>query len=608
MQRLHRMPFGTELVEEGVRFALWAPSAQEVALVLGERTIGMPVEDGGWRRLTVREAKAGDRYAFRIDGSLSIPDPASRFQPDDVHKPSLVVDPTAYRWSDSNWTGRPWEEAVIYEVHVGTATPEGTYAALAGKLEELRDVGITVIELMPVADFPGRRNWGYDGVLLYAPDAAYGTPDDLKRFVDRAHSLGLMVMLDVVYNHFGPSGNYLHTYAKSFFTERHPTPWGAGVNVDGKNGGQVVRDFFIHNALYWLEEYHFDGLRLDAVHEIRDDRSEHVLVELAERVRTTLPHREIHLVLENDSNEASRLDRDPSGEPRHYTAQWNDDVHHAWHALLTDEDEGYYADYADEPVRWLARALAEGFAYQGEPSPHRDNQPRGEDSTHLPPDAFVAFLQNHDQIGNRAFGDRLSDLVAPEKRAVAYAALLLGPNPPMLFMGEDWAASTPFQFFVDFSDDPDLSKAVRDGRRREFGRFSAFADKTNAARIPDPTQATTFEASRLDWSEAEREPHKGIRDEIRRLLELRRRHVVPLLASRFLDADYSLPRPDAFDVIWHYETGDLRFTLNTGQSPLAMSDTRNGWTLLWKSDGVTIDGDNLTLPQWAGAILMNEAA
>src|SRR3712207_2286166 len=321
MRRVHAMPFGAEITEGGVRFALWAPTAREVALVLDGSERPMPPQEGGWRRLTVPEARAGSRYAYRVDGGLTVPDPASRFQPDDVHRESLVVDPAAFAWSDGAWTGRPWEETVLSEIHVGTATPEGTYAGLTARLEDLRDTGITAIELLPLADFPGRRNWGYDGVLPFAPDAAYGTPDDLKPLGDRAHALGSMVFVDVVYNHFGPAGNYLHAYAESFFTDRHRTPWGAGLNFDGPEAGPV-RDFFVHNALYWLEEYHADGLRFDAVHAILDDSDRPILAEIAERARAALPGREVHLVLENDANEARWLEHE--GErPRLHSAQWS---------------------------------------------------------------------------------------------------------------------------------------------------------------------------------------------------------------------------------------------------------------------------------------------
>ena len=530
-RRVHSMPFGAEIVQEGVRFALWSPTAREVALCLEESERPMPVDAEGWRRLIVPEARAGSRYAYRIDGGLLVPDPASRFQPDDVSGPSAVVDPNAFAWTDGAWSGRPWEEAVISEVHVGTATPEGTYAALSNRLGDLQALGITAIELMPLAEFPGRRNWGYDGVLPFAPDAAYGTPDDLKRLINHAHSLGLMVLLDVVYNHFGPSGNYLHAYAETFFTERHKTPWGAGLNFDGQSGAPV-RSFFVHNALYWLEEFHFDGLRLDAVHAILDDSVEHIIGEIGARAREFIAHREIHLVLENDANEARWLPR-RDGRAILHTAQWNDDIHHAWHTLLTGEDDGYYSDYADAPALHLQRCLAEGFAYQGEPSPHRGGQARGEPSNHLPPAAFVSFLQNHDQIGNRAFGERLSQLVPPERLALARAGLLLAPQIPMLFMGEEWSASSPFLFFVDFAEDEALSTAIREGRRREFERFASFA---GGLEIPDPTHEKTFVRSVLDWTERMQSPHREILEDTRALLALRHERVVPLTRSRYLGA------------------------------------------------------------------------
>ena len=545
------------------------------------------------------EARPGSRYAFRIDGGLRVPDPASRFQPDDVQGLSAVVDPRAYGWSDGDWSGRPWEEAVIYEAHVGTATPQGTYAALGDRLAHLADLGITAVELMPLAEFPGRRNWGYDGVLPFAPDAAYGTPDDLKRFVDRAHGLGLMVLLDVVYNHFGPSGNYLNAYAKAFFTERHRTPWGAGLNFDGRSG-RPVRDFFVHNALYWLEEFHFDGLRLDAVHAILDDSVDHILGEIAARARETVAGREVHLVLENDANEARWLPRQ-GGRATLHTAQWNDDVHHAWHTLLTGEADGYYADYADAPAAHLQRCLSEGFAYQGEASRHRGGAARGEASRHLPPAAFVAFLQNHDQVGNRAFGDRLSQLARPERLALARAGLLLAPQIPMLFMGEEWSASTPFLFFVDFSDDEALSAAVREGRRGEFKRFAAFSGRED---IPDPTSEATFERSRLDWTEIERPPHCGALDETRALLALRRDRVVPLTKSRFLGAAAE-PHRGCVDVTWRYAAGALRFVANLARGEHEFST--GGAEVIWASPDVIRESDRIDLTAWTGAFLVDPA-
>jgi maltooligosyltrehalose trehalohydrolase len=599
------MPFGAEITDGGVRFALWAPTATEVALVLDGAEHRMPDEGGGWRRLTRPDAGAGSRYGYRINGDLLVPDPASRFQPQDVHRESVVTDPGAYTWQDVAWHGRPWEETVLYEVHVGTATPEGTYAALADKLEDLRDVGITAIELLPIGEFPGSRNWGYDGVLPYAPDAAYGTPDDLKRFVDRAHGLGLQVFLDVVYNHFGPSGNYLHAYAKTFFTERHPTPWGAGINVDGE-GAQPVRDFFIHNALYWIEEFHIDGLRFDAVHAIVDDSPTHFLEELATRIRAAVPEgREVHLVLENEANQARWLPRDTNGRPRLHTAQWADDSHNAWHPLLTGEAEGYYEDFADKPVERLGRALAEGFVYQGDPSQHHGGKVRGERSAHLPPSAFVGFLQNHDQVGNRAFGERLSHIVDEERLALARALFLLSPQIPLLFQGEDWAASAPFLFFVDFESDPRLAEAVRNGRRREFSKFKAFADPETRERIPDPTDRATFERSGLDWGEIQRSPHREVRDSTRALLRLRQDHIVPLTKTAFQGGTYALPQADALDVTWRFAGGTLRLVANFGQREASLA--LGGMRPVWSSPKAGLGTEKATLPAWSGAVLSGAA-
>jgi maltooligosyltrehalose trehalohydrolase len=604
MQRFHSMPFGAEITHDGVRFSLWAPTAREVELVLDGEARPMPEAGSGWRRLVAPEARAGSRYRYRIDGKLAVPDPASRFQPEDVAGPSLVVEPRAYEWSDEAWTGRPWEETVIYEVHVGTATPEGTYAGLSGKLAELRELGVTAIELMPLADFPGRRNWGYDGVLPFAPEAAYGAPEDLKRLVDEAHRLGLMMFLDVVYNHFGPAGNYLHAYAESFFTERHQTPWGAGINFDGADA-RPVRDFFIHNALYWLEEYRFDGLRFDAVHAILDDSERNILAEIAEHARAALPGREVHLVLENEANAARWLARDRKGCPKLYAAQWDDDIHHCWHTLLTDEGDGYYEDYAETPVAHLGRALAEGFVFQGEFSNHKGDV-RGEPSAHLPPSAFVAFLQNHDQIGNRGFGERISHLARPERLALARAALLLAPQIPLLFMGEEWAASTPFLFFVDFSDDAELSRAVRDGRRREFANFKSFAEQHGERQIPDPTTEETFRLSVLDWPESMRPPHAGMRGKVRRLLRLRQDEVVPLTKSRFLGASRDLPTADSLDIAWRFEAGALRFLANFGerQREFVLSPDER---MLW-SNADPPAGGSLRLGPWTGAFLKHRAS
>jgi maltooligosyltrehalose trehalohydrolase len=598
MKRAHKMPFGAYFTEAGVRFSLWGPSAREVELLLdGNPPRPLQRDNAGWWSIETAGAPAGAHYSYRINGELIVPDPASRYQPGGPFAPSVVVDPHAYEWQDEQWNGRPWREIVVYETHVGTATSLGTFAALAERLQEIGDLGINAIELMPLADCPGERNWGYDGVLPFSPHHAYGAPDDLKRFIDAAHALGIAVLIDVVYNHFGPSGNVLPAYADCFFTQRHSTPWGAGINFDGINS-KTIRSFFLHNALYWLEEYHADGLRFDAVHAIADDSTPHFIETLATDIRHACPDRYVHLVLENEKNESRWLIRNDKRKPQLYTAQWDDDVHHCWHVLLTGESEGYYADYYDEPVAKLARGLSEGFVYQGEISPHAGTA-RGEDSTLLPPLAFVSFLQNHDQVGNRAFGERLSALVKPAELALAHAILILSPQIPMLFMGEEWNASTPFLYFVDFPDDPDLSRIVREGRSREFFRFSAFA---NTGTVPDPTDKTTAERSRLLWGEVATGHHATARSKMRTLIRLRRKEVVPLIAGRFLGSTYHCPSPFVMDITWAFANGTQRLIANFGPETTNVvleEETRP----FWMSDGATLKDRVLTVPSWQAAML-----
>ncbi len=536
MKRRHDMPFGAQqLPGGGARFRLWAPGATQVDLMVGananaEATPMRPFADG-WFGAAVAQAEVGTRYAFCIDGGLVVPDPASRSNPDDVHGASALIDPLAFDWPDADWRGRPWHEAVIYELHVGCFTPAGTFVAAIERLDDLAALGVTAIELMPVAEFPGRRNWGYDGVLPFAPDAAYGTPDDLKRLVAAAHARGLMVLLDVVYNHFGPDGNYLHAYAPDFFNAEVHTPWGAAINFD-RAGSRTVRDFFIHNALYWLEEFAFDGLRIDAVHAMHDTSALHFIDELAQAVRDG-PGRErhVHLVLENEANDAARLRRGADGALQLATAQWNDDVHHALHVLASGETDGYYADYAGQPVRLFGRALAEGFAYQGEPSAFRGGRPHGTPSIALPPLAFVNSLQTHDQVGNRAFGERIAMLARERGRGDALRAMLacvlLSPAVPMLFMGEEFAASTPFLYFCDFSGD--LARAVTDGRRNEFSRFARFTGPEARSLIADPNDEATFERSKLVWGERGAATHAAWLALYRHLLAIRRESLMPLL-------------------------------------------------------------------------------
>lgn len=548
---------GPQIVDHGVSFNLWAPTARSVELIeVGQPPRKMPRDDDGWYQLLSPTAHVGTRYQFRINEDLVVPDPASFFQPDDVGAASEVIDTATLRDS-LLYPGRPWAEAVIYELHVGTFSEAGTYAGVEEKLPYLRDLGITAIELMPLNDVPGRHNWGYDGVLLNAPNARYGRPEDLKRLLRAAHALDVMVYLDVVYNHFGPQLNYMHSYAENFFTARHATGWGPAVNLEGRDGS-FVREFLVENALMWLRDYGFDGLRFDAVHALKDDSERHFLIELAETLRSRLAGRRVHLMLENEANQAHLLERS-QGRARHYDAQWGDDFHNALHVLLTGEDEGYYRAFADKPLEHLARSLTEGFAYQGEIFPLHQ-VPRGEPSAHLPPEATIFFAQNHDQVGNRAFGERLSRLVGPEKLEQALALVLLSPHIPMLFMGEEAAAETPFLFFADWTGE--AAELTREGRRREFSHFKAFATPATRARIPDPCDERTFQASKLDWTSIDQSPAGArFRALTTQLLTIRREKIVPLVKRGFVSAQRELlgadPRRGGVDVRWWTEKGDV---------------------------------------------------
>ena len=576
------MAFGASLDAQGAAFRLWAPAARHVALHLPEtrRDFAMGPADDGWYALRVPNLLAGTAYQYVVDDTQAVPDPASRFQPSDVDGPSELVDPEAFDWPDSAWRGRPWHETVIYELHVGTFTREGTFVAAEADLARLAALGVTAIELMPLADFAGKRNWGYDGVLPFAPDSRYGTPAALKRFIAVAHGLGLMVFLDVVYNHFGPEGNYLGLYATEFFTAAQ-TDWGPAINF----AARPVRDFFIENALYWILEFNVDGLRLDAVHAIQDDSRPGILEELAARVRLAVPaDRHVHLILENDANRARYLRRNADDRAAAYNAQWNDDFHHAAHVILTGETEGYYADFAADPVAKLGRVLAEGFAFQGEHSAYR-GAPRGEPSGDLPPTAFVNFLQNHDQIGNRAFGERLTTLAEPAALDAATAILLLSPSPPLLFMGEEWDATTPFLFFCDFGGA--LGIAVRDGRRREFAKFSAFATGEAMATIPDAVAPESFATSQLGT-------HPPATPAIRRLLDIRRQEIVPRLPGMHGGARYTV---DATRLVVTWRLGDgsaLTLVANLGPAATAAPARSIAGRILWGRNA-----NAATLPPWA---------
>jgi maltooligosyltrehalose trehalohydrolase len=560
------MPFGTVTEHRGVDFRLWAPKIEAVSVLINDSPdpLRLTSYGDGWHREFISGAGPGSLYAYVLPNGQRVPDPASRFQPHDVHGPSEVIDPQAFHWKCDPWVGHPWEEAIIYELHIGTFTSEGTFLTAIDRLDHLAALGITAIELMPIADFPGKRNWGYDGVALFAPESTYGRPEHLKALIDAAHLRGLMVILDVVYNHFGPEGNYLPLQAP-IFTERHHTPWGAAVNYDAQ-GSKTVRELVIQNALYWLEEFQFDGLRLDAVHAIMDETPRHLLPELAARCREAHPDRHVHLILENEQNDPDRLTRGPHGHPLHYTAQWNDDLHHCLHVSITGETAGYYGDYG-KPVEQLGRALAEGFVFQGEQMAY-SGRPRGRPSAHLPPAAFIAFLQNHDQVGNRAFGDRLHHSApVPAVRAAA-SIYLLAPQIPMLFMGEEWMSSAPFPFFCDFG--PDLAKAVTKGRREEFSRFPEFKSAEKRRQIPDPSACETFNSAKLDWSELNRSPHAESCRWYSEILAVRRRAVWPLL--RLIKAGsvtYQTVEPAGLLVRWDLTDGrQLQLLANLSPSPI----------------------------------------
>ncbi len=564
VRRQHTMPFGAVIQpDHGVLFHLWAPAQSQLHLVLndGEQTRELPMEShaDGWHTRCVSDAVAGQHYGYRLGNGLCVPDPASRYQPNDVHGLSEIIDPQTFSWEDTDWSGRPWPEAIIYELHVGTFSAGGHYLGIIDKLDELHALGVTAIELMPIAAFPGQRNWGYDGALLFAPEAEYGRPNELKTLVQAAHARGLMVFLDVVYNHFGPEGNYLHCYAPEFFHEDRHTPWGVAINFDGPHA-HWVREFFLHNALYWLEEYHFDGLRLDAVDRIIDANVPDILDELTERVHQGPGQsRHIHLILENDHNDSRRYSRQKDQTPRFFTAQWNDDFHHALHVYLTGESDRHYQDFHDKPLTYLGRALAQGFAFQGEKSFYRGGQPRGTPSKALPPTAFVNFLQNHDQVGNRAFGERMHHLVKPESLRAAIAILFLAPPPPLLFMGEEFAAPNPFLFFCHLGHD--FAPAVCAGRRNEFAALPAFADPARRATIPDPMNAATFEQSRLTWSAAQDPANAELRAYYQALIACRRARVVPLLPSLERAGQYTVLADTGLLIRWPSNNGRTLYLL-----------------------------------------------
>ncbi len=583
--------FGAVSQDGLTRFSLWAPDANSVDLQLksgkttGIQRLAMENKDG-WFELKGLFPQ-GSEYKFLINGNLEVPDPAANAQVDDVHGWSKVVDHGQYPWRCQDWRGRPWNETIIYELHVGAL---GGFAGVTRHLPLLMELGVTAIELMPLHEFPGSRNWGYDGALLFAPEASYGTPDELKHLVDCAHELGMSVFVDVVYNHFGPDGNFLSQYAGEFFCEDLHTPWGAAINF----GRDEVREFFIENALMWLLDYRVDGLRFDAVHAIQDTS---FLVDMAKRIRNAVPaERHIHLMLENEHNSATLLTQG-------YTAQWNDDGHNILHHLLTGEHEGYYADFADEPTQKLARFLGEGFIYQGEKT--AKGEARGEPSAHLPPTSFILFLQNHDQIGNRAFGERLHQLCPPEALEAATVLLLLSPMVPLMFMGDEWAADQPFLYFTDHNEE--LAAAVLKGRRNEFSAFSIFSHEEKRNEIPDPNAVDTFERSRLDYSACLEPQHRQRLALYRALIALRHKEIVPRIDGARA-AGVRILGDKAISALWLLNDGrGLRIDLNLGEGPVAMESDCNPHRTLYSYRVTDRDCEQRLLPSYSALVSLELA-
>ena len=560
MRELTHMHGATVQPEGGTVFSLWAPDASSVAVRLGDGSVhSLHHQDEGWYSARVL-CGAGTHYQFLIDDRIAVPDPASRYQPQGVDGPSCVDDPGAFIWRNNDWRGRPWHETVIYELHPAAM---GGYDGIRQRLPELQELGVTAIELMPLSQYPGKRNWGYDGVFPFAPQCTLGTPDQLRQLVDAAHGMGIMVFIDVVYNHFGPEGNHLAQYASSFFQADSDTPWGAAIDFSRPQ----VADFFCENALMWLTDYRMDGLRLDAVHAIDN---QDFLLNLAERIRDSVPEeRQVHLMLENECNQASLLEAG-------YDAQWNDDGHHALHVLLTGEDESYYRDFARETTIKLARCLEEGFVYQGEVD--RRGQSRGEPSGHLPPTAFILFLQNHDQIGNRALGERLVNLADHRGIKAALGLVLLCPMIPLLFMGEEWGCEQPFLYFTDHPED--LAKAVREGRRSEFADFRAFADELLRQRIPDPNSASTYLTSVPDRASGNPTLQADWLAYYRTLLQLRHAHIVPRLPGTESDGTVILAEK-AVSARWKLGDGSrLRIELNLSEHPVKVSPPEAGTRII----------------------------
>lgn len=597
--------WGPAITPDGVRYSVWAPEREGLTVQIEAanggtlRFLPMTRDEDGFHTALDPAGRPGDRYRFRI-GEMLLPDPASRAQAGSVHEASLVVDDRAFAWTDAAWQRPRFRDLVIYELHVGTFTPEGTFRAVIERLSYLRELGVNAIELMPVVDFPGSRSWGYDGVLIYAPARAYGSPDDLRALVDAAHEAGIAVILDVVYNHFGPDGNYLACYSSRFASPKHETPWGAGFNLDDPDSAPV-RDFFLQNVIYWTESFHFDGFRLDATHEIADDSPTHLLAEIVAEIHA----RGGYAIAEDCRNEVKMLTVSAQGGMG-FDAVWADDFHHITRIAQTREQESYFRHYRGS-LEELVDTLQHGWHYRGQMSPTTGKK-RGTDGRHLPPSSFLHCISNHDQVGNRAFGERPSKVMSSEAYRAISALLCLSPFTPMLFMGQEWGASTPFQFFTDHQ--PELGKLVTEGRRREFAAFAAFRDPETLKRIPDPQAEATFQNSKLKWEEA----NGGILELYRECLRLRRElpELKPEKAgqweSRQLSENIGAIRIGQLLLVYcltGYGRGEIESIENNAKSPR--------WRLLLDTNDRRFDGEgqeafDKVTQQWtfrsAGLILL----
>jgi maltooligosyltrehalose trehalohydrolase len=559
MRAVNDHTWGPKLHADGsVTFEVWAPALPNVSVEVGAETYPMCAMGGGWYSVTVKDVESDAAYFFVLPDGSRVPDPASRCQREGVFGPSSLWDHTGFGWTQDHWAGRPWEEHVFYEIHVGTFTADGTFTAAIDQLSRLADIGFTAVEIMPLAQFPGERGWGYDGVFPYAPHNAYGSPDDFKCFVDAAHSCGLAVYLDVVYNHFGPEGNVLPQLAPDFFQADNPTPWGDRIDF----GQEAVRRFFLDNVLYWIEEYRLDGLRLDAVDQIEDLRDPHILQEISEAVRERFPDRHVHLVVENPANGADLLANRRDGR-RLFDADWNDEFHHAVHVAITGEDSGHYEPFADVPFAKIKTALAEGYLHEGKRTLPIELRP----SASLPPTAFVHFLQNHDQVGNRACGDRLHTTIERHRLRVLTEILVLSPQIPLFFMGDDHLSSRPFHFFSDY--EGEIAEAIRANRPREAENFGGFPQGMRPEDIADPNDRATFTRSKLAWDQAQTPEVSEWQMFLAGLLAVRKEHVVPRLADAEGYAGSVVPSKDtSIFVDWRLPGGLLRLRANLSPEPL----------------------------------------